>query len=569
MALVISIPSKSTKQSSSTKVSKDESCLKLPIIPSIEKAPLNFRVDKSKQNLIPSVVVKTIPKVRGSYRYKLLPGNNVRCVLNALRRRTWWHPVANEESLCANTSANIIWEQYRNMARYRDNNHENVVLNHLQNNACLVSKKGLYFSLREYCKQNNVNLLDIVPRTFYLATTADNSINSDDYADFMEYSKQYNMNKNTAQSCANTGLIEIKNVPEDSKELVRPVEGDCATESKDIGPTQTGTNDSIETNKIVTETSSAEGLIWILKPAARANRGYGIQVVKGVENVMNILKISQEAAEKEAQEKETNRKEKGEKEEKPATDLDAKQAALQKEATRMADKEGWVVQEYMQKPLLVSGRKFDIRCFVLLTYSTKQGFKGYFFKDAYVRTSSKEYSLDNIDDREAHLTNDAVQKFSKTYGKFESGNKLNMVEWQEQINRDYPHAAKDIVASRIMPEVVRLTALSLAACADKLGQSDVKNTFELLGYDYMVNDQFEPKLIEINSNPCLEFACPLLKEIISSVVENTIKVAIDPYFPPPSKDNRTAACQEAVAELEKEEIKFTQIWPSQQKSDKN
>jgi hypothetical protein len=332
----------------------------------------------------------------------------------------------------------------------------------------------------------------------------------------MEYSKQYNMNnKNTAQSCANIGLIEIKNVPEDSKELVRPVEGDCATESKDIGPTQTDTNDSIETNKIVTETSLAEGLIWILKPAARANRGYGIQVVKGVENVMNILKISQEAAEKEAQEKETNRKEKGEKEEKPATDLDAKQAALQKEATRMADKEGWVVQEYIQKQLLVSGRKFDIRCFVLLTYSTKQGFKGYFFKDAYVRTSSKEYSLDNIDDREAHLTNDAVQKFSKTYGKFESGNKLNMVEWQEQINRDNPHAAKEIVASRIMPEVVRLTTLSLAACAEKLGQSDVKNTFELLGYDYMVTDQFEPKLIEINSNPCLEFACPLLKEIIT------------------------------------------------------
>lgn len=548
MALVISIPSNPKSSKSTSKVANS---VKLPVIPptllpSVEKVPLNFRVDKSKQNLIP-VIVKTVPKVKGSYRYKLLPGNNVRVVLNALRRRTWWHPCSNEESLCANTNASIIWEQYRNMARYRDNNHENVVLNHLQNNACLVSKKGLYLSLREYCRQNNMNLLDVVPRTFYLATTSDNSINADDYTEFMEYNKQYNTSNSR-------GREEAK----DSKET-GPIDTNGATEgaieSKEVEKTQ-----MIQKR----DTNDTEGLIWILKPAARANRGYGIQVVKGVEKVMNILKMSQVAAEKEAQEKESNRKERGEKEEKPATDLDSKQAALQKEATRMADKEGWVVQEYMQKPLLVSGRKFDIRCFVLLTYSSRQGFKGYFFKDAYVRTSSKVYSLDNIDDREAHLTNDAVQKFSKSYGQFESGNKLNLVEWQEQINRDYSHAPKDIVANKIMPEVVRLTTISLAACAEKLSQSDVKNTFELLGYDYMVNDEFQPKLIEINSNPCLEFACPLLKEIISSVIENTIKVAVDPYFPPPNKDNRTVACQEAVAELEKEEIKFTQIWPKQQ-----
>jgi len=528
MALVISIPSNNNK--SSKQSNKKEESLKLPLIP-IEKVALNFRVDKSKQNLIP-VSIKSVPKVKGSYRYKLLPGNNVRVVLNALRRRTWWHPCANEESLCPNTNASIIWEQYRNMTRYRDNNHENVLLNHLQNNACLVSKKGLYLSLREYCNQKNINLLDIVPRTFYLATTTDNSTIADDHNEFMDYNKQFNSS------------------------MIKPSMEMKENEQIDILENN-NTNNNTNTNDTNNE------LIWIMKPAARANRGYGIQVVKGVDSVMNILKMSQEAAEKEAQEKEIMKKEKGEKEEKPATDFDTKQAALQKEATRMAEREGWVVQEYMKKPLLVSGRIFDIRCFVLLTFSSKTGFKSYFFKDAYVRTSSKNYSLDNIDDREAHLTNDAVQKFSKTYGKFESGNKLNLLEWQEQINRDYSHAPKDIVANKIMPEIIRLTTISLAACAEKLGQSDVKNTFELLGYDYMVTDQFEPKLIEINSNPCLEFACPLLKEIITSVIENTVKVAVDPYFPPPSKDNRTIACQEAIAELEKEEIKFNQIWPSQ------
>jgi hypothetical protein len=67
--------------------------------------------------------------------------------------------------------------------------------------------------------------------------------------------------------------------------------------------------------------------------------------------------------------------------------------------------------------------------------------------------------------------------------------------------------------------------------SEKLGQSDVKNTFELLGYDYMVTDQFEPKLIEINSNPCLEFACPLLKEIITSVFCKKIHGKNEDIFP--------------------------------------
>ncbi len=100
-----------------------------------------------------------------------------------------------------------------------------------------------------------------------------------------------------------------------------------------------------------------------------------------------------------------------------------------KNADRMAEKNGWIVQQYMQDPLLVSGRKFDIRCYCLLTL-VNGDLSAYFFRDMYVRTSSKKYSLSKLSDREAHLTNDAVQKGSKMYGKFEYGNKLTMEDLQ-------------------------------------------------------------------------------------------------------------------------------------------
>lgn len=51
--------------------------------------------------------------------------------------------------------------------------------------------------------------------------------------------------------------------------------------------------------------------------------------------------------------------------------------------------------------------------------------KGYFYEDGYIRTSCKEFDLEDLSDLFVHLTNDAVQKKSEDYGKFENGNKLS------------------------------------------------------------------------------------------------------------------------------------------------
>lgn len=40
-------------------------------------------------------------------------------------------------------------------------------------------------------------------------------------------------------------------------------------------------------------------------------------------------------------------------------------------------------------------------------------------------------------------------------------------------------------------------------------------------------------LIEVNTNPCLETSCPLLMKIVSNLIENTFKICVDPFFPPP------------------------------------
>jgi hypothetical protein len=63
--------------------------------------------------------------------------------------------------------------------------------------------------------------------------------------------------------------------------------------------------------------------------------------------------------------------------------------------------------------------------------------KAYFYEDGYLRTSSREYTLDNYCSKIIHLTNDAVQKRDENYGKFESGNKLSFSEFQRYLDIEY------------------------------------------------------------------------------------------------------------------------------------
>ena len=76
----------------------------------------------------------------------------------------------------------------------------------------------------------------------------------------------------------------------------------------------------------------------------------------------------------------------------------------------------FVIQKYLEKPLLLDGRKFDIRIWVLYT----QDLKVYWFKNGYLRTSSSSYSTEgtSMKDSSVHLTNNAVQKNLKDYGRF-------------------------------------------------------------------------------------------------------------------------------------------------------
>lgn len=90
----------------------------------------------------------------------------------------------------------------------------------------------------------------------------------------------------------------------------------------------------------------------------------------------------------------------------------------------------------MSRPFLYHRRKFDIRHYMLIT-SVNGILRAYWYKEGYIRTSSQLFDLDDTKNTEIHLTNDAIQKYSQSYGKFEDANKLSYSEFQRYLDMHY------------------------------------------------------------------------------------------------------------------------------------
>ena len=53
----------------------------------------------------------------------------------------------------------------------------------------------------------------------------------------------------------------------------------------------------------------------------------------------------------------------------------------------------------------------------------------------------------------------------------------------------------------------------------------------------MIDEDMNPWMIEVNTNPCLELSSPFLARLLPAMIENALKIAVDPIFPPPPVPN--------------------------------
>ena len=138
---------------------------------------------------------------------------------------------------------------------------------------------------------------------------------------------------------------------------------------------------------------------------------------------------------------------------------------------------------------MINNRKFDIRCFSLIT-SINGIVQGYFYTDGYIRTSSFEYSLKDINNNFIHLTNDAIQKHSENYGQYEDNNKMSYKEFQRYL--DHYFEKKISFFFSILPQIKNIVKETIQAVFLKIDSNKRLNCMEILGYDFMLDKDLKP-----------------------------------------------------------------------------
>ena len=99
---------------------------------------------------------------------------------------------------------------------------------------------------------------------------------------------------------------------------------------------------------------------------------------------------------------------------------------------------------------------------------------------------------------------------------------MSLSDFQRYLKGAYPTYNIDIKRD-LMPQIRKLVTDSYRAAYGKIDPGRLHNTFELFGYDFMLDEDFRLYLIEVNTNPCLEMSSPLLARIIPEVLDNAFR----------------------------------------------
>jgi Tubulin-tyrosine ligase family len=82
------------------------------------------------------------------------------------------------------------------------------------------------------------------------------------------------------------------------------------------------------------------------------------------------------------------------------------------------------------------------------------------------------------------------------------------------------------------------------------------HSFEIFGYDFMIDADYKVYLIEANTNPCLELSCPLLARIIPAMLDSAFRICLDPLFPPKADSKKNVNTLPELLPVNKFELVF-------------
>jgi hypothetical protein len=178
---------------------------------------------------------------------------------------------------------------------------------------------------------------------------------------------------------------------------------------------------------------------------------------------------------------------------------------------------GVVVQKYIENPLIINKRKFDIRQWVLVT--SLNPLIIWMWKEPYLRFGAEDYIMDDLNNIYSHLTNNSIAKHSLQYKNekkfkedmwtcFDFENYIGKQKWKE-------------IHEKIKNAII---------CSFYAIHQEIKarvNSHELYGYDFMIDEDYNVYLIEVNASPALDYSTKITEMLVKSMVADLIELVVD------------------------------------------
>ena len=207
-----------------------------------------------------------------------------------------------------------------------------------------------------------------------------------------------------------------------------------------------------------------------------------------------------------------------------------------------------VIQKYLTNPFLFDGYKFDLRLYVLVT--SFNPLEAFLYKEGFARFGTCKFSAkaNLLQDNKIHLTNSSIQKQYcdemeryhpvRLAGVYGGDNKVKMTWLWEKMNE------RGIDTKSIWKRICDVCLLTLLSVNNEIPYQP--NSFEVFGFDVIIDESLKPWLIEVNACPSLELDSSI-DDVKIDMIRDTITLVNPQHY---DRSEFVSVCKRHIDYLE-------------------
>ena len=190
-----------------------------------------------------------------------------------------------------------------------------------------------------------------------------------------------------------------------------------------------------------------------------------------------------------------------------------------------SQRDSYIAQKYIRRPLLLQQRKSEIR--IYLRRACLEPGEVMMFHEGTVRLNSLPFRLADFDNQLVHITN-VKQQYNHPDFDPNTVLKWSFDDLDAYLADTLQLTSADFIDSQLKPQLKQILAFVVRATQQALISTPSNGLFfGLFGADIILDDQLKPWLTEIQKGPSLSFDDSIKRKVIAPLIQKTAMLEID------------------------------------------